>query len=105
MGQTITKEQVLAAGRRSLATVAAWTNLLFDGGAGTRLADITLPPEESNQILGVEHRTTKSGSIARFKYKRRDLPRNEQPAAVSVLTSHFSLHRTPPGSGYSPKTK
>jgi hypothetical protein len=45
MGQTITKEQVLAAGRRSLAIVAAWTNLLFDGGAGTRLTDTPLPPD------------------------------------------------------------
>jgi hypothetical protein len=35
--------------------------------------------------------------------KRRNRPRKEQPAAVPVLASHFSLHRTPPGNGYSPK--
>jgi len=45
MSQSITKEQFLAAGRRALATIAAWTNLLFDGGAGTRLTDIPLPPD------------------------------------------------------------
>jgi hypothetical protein len=45
MGQSITREQFLAAGRRALATIAAWTNFLFDGGAGTRLTDIPLPPD------------------------------------------------------------
>jgi hypothetical protein len=56
---------------------------------------------ESNRILG---RTLHNGfrSIVRCKYKERDRPKNEQPAAVSALTSHLSLRRTPPGNGYSP---
>jgi hypothetical protein len=45
MSQSVTKDQFLAAGRRTLTTVAAWTNLLFDGGAGARLTDIPLPPD------------------------------------------------------------
>jgi len=45
MSRSIPKEQFLAAGRRSLATIAAWTNLLYDYGAGTRLADIPIPPD------------------------------------------------------------
>jgi hypothetical protein len=45
MTQSVTKDQFLAAGRRVLTTIAAWTNLLFDGGAGTRLTDIALPPD------------------------------------------------------------
>jgi hypothetical protein len=39
MSQSIPKQQFLAAGRRSLAMIAAWTYLIFDGGAGTRLTD------------------------------------------------------------------
>jgi hypothetical protein len=39
--------------------------------------------------------------MVRCSYKRRDPPRHEQPAAVSVLISHFSLHRTPLGNRYS----
>jgi hypothetical protein len=41
----VDKQAVLAAGRRVLTTIAAWTNFLFDGGAGTRLAEKTLPPD------------------------------------------------------------
>ena len=57
MGQLITKEQVLAAGRRSLVTIAAWTNLLFDGSAGTRLTDIPLPPDG---VIGAKDPTSYS---------------------------------------------
>jgi len=45
MTHSVTKDQFLAAARRTLTTVAAWTNLLFDGGAGARLTDIPLPPD------------------------------------------------------------
>jgi len=31
--------------RRSLVRLAAWTNLIFDGGAGRRLIDLPLPPD------------------------------------------------------------
>jgi hypothetical protein len=47
---------------------------------------------ESNRILGVST-AQRCQSIIRCKYKRRDLPENERPVAVSVLTSHFALRR------------
>ena len=40
--------------------------------------------------------------MCRSDYKRRDLTRKELMPVVAMLTSHFSLHRKPPGSGYSP---
>jgi hypothetical protein len=58
---------------------------------------------ESNQILGVS--TAQRRQVDRLGVNTSDeiLPQNEQPTAVSVLTSYFSLHRTPPTSGYSPR--
>jgi hypothetical protein len=39
------RDLVLAAGRRALSIIAAWTNFLFDGAAGRRLIDATVPPD------------------------------------------------------------
>lgn len=45
MNSSTTKTELLAAGRRVLVAVGAWTNLLFDGSAGKRLLDVPLPPD------------------------------------------------------------
>ena len=36
---------MLAAGRRTLLAIGAWTNLLFDGLAGRRLLEVPLPAD------------------------------------------------------------
>jgi transcriptional regulator with XRE-family HTH domain len=42
---TTNKGALLAAGRRVLTAIGAWTNLLFDGSAGKRLLEIPISPD------------------------------------------------------------